>query len=218
MPGSSTYQADLKAGMQMLGVAADQAQVDKLLAFRDLLEKWNRAYNLTSVRDPAQMVGRHLLDSLSIAPWIRAPRLLDVGSGGGLPAVPLAIIMPERQFVALDSNSKKTRFLTQCKLELGLGNLDVVTARAEDFSPSEPFEQISSRAFTAVSNLIYWCGPLLATGGEFLAMKGPDRISELNDMPSDWRLDADHALQVPGCDGERHLLIISRARERARTG
>jgi 16S rRNA (guanine527-N7)-methyltransferase len=218
MRETATYQADLIAGMTALGLPVDDERIGRLLAFRDLLEKWNRAYNLTSVRDPGQMVGRHLLDSLSIAPWVRSRRLLDVGSGGGLPVVPLAILMPGRQFVALDSNHKKTRFLTQCKLELGLRNLEVVTARAEDFHPSEPFEQISSRAFTAVDNMIQWCGPLLAATGEFLAMKGPDWATELNDMPAHWELAAEHPLQVPGCDGERHILIIRRARDGARTG
>ena len=210
------YEAELSNGMAALGLATDQAQITRLLAFRELLEKWNRAYNLTSVRDPAQMISRHLLDSLSIVPWITAPRLLDVGSGGGLPVIPLAIIMPDRQFVALDSNQKKTRFLTQCKLELGLENLEVVRARAEDLPPTESFEQISSRAFAAVANMIEWCGRLLTPTGEFLAMKGPDWASELGDMPANWQLESDQPLQVPGCEGERHLLIIRRVGEEGR--
>lgn len=210
MAEPNRYRSDLTAGIEALGLELTEPQVERLLAFRDLLEKWNRAYNLTSVRDPAEMVPAHLLDSLTIAPWVRAQRVLDVGSGGGLPVVPLAIVMPDRQFVAIDSNRKKTRFLTQCKLELGLSNLDVITSRAEDYQPTEAFGQISSRAFTAVANMVRWCGPLLSDTGEFLAMKGPDWVSELSDMPAGWRLAEDHSLVVPGFDRERHLLIISR--------
>lgn len=210
MQATDRYRSQLSAGLARLELPIREAQLEKLLAFRDLLEKWNRAYNLTSVRDPAAMIGRHLLDSLTIAPWIRAERLLDVGSGGGLPVIPLAILFPARQFFALDSNAKKTRFLTQCKLELDLPNLEVVTARAENFHPSAAFEQISARAFSAVAAMIQWCGPLLAETGEFLAMKGPDWRAELSDMPAGWELAADHLLQVPGFDHERHLLIIRR--------
>lgn len=210
MAERNSYRSELAAGIEALGLAITDSQLESLLAFRNLLEKWNRAYNLTSVRDPAEMVPAHLLDSLTIVPWVRAQRLLDVGSGGGLPVVPLAIVMPERHFVAIDSNSKKTRFLTQCKLELSLRNLEVITTRAEDYRPAEAFEQISSRAFSAVANMIQWCAPLLAETGEFLAMKGPGWVSELDDMPAGWRLAEDHSLVVPGFDRERHLLIISR--------
>lgn len=213
MATTDRYRSQLVAGMAALELAPDRDQVERLLAFRDLLEKWNKAYNLTSVRNPDEMIARHLLDSLTIAPWVRAPRLLDVGSGGGLPVVPLAIISPETGFVALDSNSKKTRFLTQCKLELGLGNLQVVARRAEDFQPPQPFAQISSRAFTALANMVRWCGPLLSQDGEFLAMKGPDWAAEMGDLPTGWELAGAHPLQVPGFDRERHLLIIKRTLE-----
>lgn len=210
MQAQDRYRSELTAGVTALGLQVDPDAINRLLAFRDLLEKWNRAYNLTSVRNPGEMVARHLLDSLTIAPWASADPLLDVGSGGGLPVIPLAILFPDRQFVALDSNGKKTRFLTQCKLELGLRNLDVVIGRAEDFEPSAPFAQISSRAFTAVANMVQWCGHLLAQEGEFLAMKGPDWAAELSDLPSGWELASNHLLHVPGFDHERHLLIIRR--------
>ncbi|MAM00449.1 16S rRNA (guanine(527)-N(7))-methyltransferase RsmG [Hydrocarboniclastica marina] len=211
MATDTAYREVLVKGAAQLGLTLSEHETDRLLAFRELLEKWNKAYNLTSVRDPAQMIGRHLLDSLSIAPWVTATDLLDVGSGGGLPVLPLAIIMPGTRFVALDSNSKKTRFLTQCKLELGLDNVEVVHARAEDFQPAQRFSQVSSRAFTAIANMVRWCGPLLAEEGEFLAMKGPEWIAELSDVPTAWYLAADHGLQVPGCEGQHHLLIIRRS-------
>lgn len=186
-------------------------QQQQLLAFLALLNKWNKAYNLTAVRDERQMVSRQLLDSLSILPWVTSDHLLDVGAGGGLPGIPLAIALPETNFTLLDSNGKKTRFLNQCVLELGLDNVDVIHGRAEDCQPSEPFAQISSRAFTALENLVTWCGPLLATEGEFLAMKGQFPDDEVAALPAGWQVKSSHSLEVPGADGERHLLLVARA-------
>ncbi len=186
-------------------------QQHRLLGFLALLNKWNRAYNLTAVRDPQQMVSRQLLDSLSILPWVRAEQVLDVGAGGGLPGIPLAIALPERRFTLLDSNGKKTRFLNQCVLELGLDNVDVIHGRAEDCTPAQPFQQISSRAFTALDNLVQWCGPLLADDGEFLAMKGQFPDDEVAALPAGWQVKSSHSLKVPGADGERHLLLVARA-------
>lgn len=186
-------------------------QQQQLLAFLALLNKWNKAYNLTAVRDERQMVSRQLLDSLSILPWVTTDHLLDVGAGGGLPGIPLAIALPETSFTLLDSNGKKTRFLNQCVLELGLDNVDVIHGRAEDCQPSEPFAQISSRAFTALENLVTWCGPLLATEGEFLAMKGQFPDDEVAALPAGWQVKSSHSLEVPGADGERHLLLVARA-------
>lgn len=188
-----------------------EGQQQQLLAFLALLNKWNKAYNLTAVRDERQMVSRQLLDSLSILPWVTSDHLLDVGAGGGLPGIPLAIALPETSFTLLDSNGKKTRFLNQCVLELGLDNVDVIHGRAEDCQPSEPFAQISSRAFTALENLVTWCGPLLATEGEFLAMKGQFPDDEVAALPAGWQVKSSHSLEVPGADGERHLLLVARA-------
>lgn len=188
-----------------------EGQQQQLLAFLALLNKWNKAYNLTAVRDERQMVSRQLLDSLSILPWVTTDHLLDVGAGGGLPGIPLAIALPETSFTLLDSNGKKTRFLNQCVLELGLDNVDVIHGRAEDCQPSEPFAQISSRAFTALENLVTWCGPLLATEGEFLAMKGQFPDDEVAALPAGWQVKSSHSLEVPGADGERHLLLVARA-------
>lgn len=186
-----------------------EGQQQQLLAFLALLNKWNKAYNLTAVRDERQMVSRQLLDSLSILPWVTTDHLLDVGAGGGLPGIPLAIALPETSFTLLDSNGKKTRFLNQCVLELGLDNVDVIHGRAEDCQPSEPFAQISSRAFTALENLVAWCGPLLATEGEFLAMKGQFPDDEVAALPAGWQVKSSHSLEVPGADGERHLLLVA---------
>jgi 16S rRNA (guanine527-N7)-methyltransferase len=196
-----------------MNLSLSESQQQQLLAFLALLNKWNKAYNLTAVRDERVMVSRQLLDSLSILPWVTTDHLLDVGAGGGLPGIPLAIVFPEKRFTLLDSNGKKTRFLNQCVLELGLGNVEVIHGRAEDCQPDQPFTQISSRAFTALDNLVTWCGPLLANGGEFLAMKGQYPDDEVAALPGGWQVESCHSLKVPGADGERHLLIVTRAEQ-----
>ncbi|TNE82202.1 MAG: 16S rRNA (guanine(527)-N(7))-methyltransferase RsmG [Gammaproteobacteria bacterium] len=201
----------LRDGLAAMNLSLSEGQQQKLLAFLALLNKWNKAYNLTAVRDEREMVSRQLLDSLSILPWVTTDHLLDVGAGGGLPGIPLAIALPERRFTLLDSNGKKTRFLNQCVLELGLDNVDVIHGRAEACQPEQPFTQISSRAFTALENLVDWCGELLAKDGEFLAMKGQFPDDEVAVLPAGWKVMSHHFLDVPGADGERHLLVVTRA-------
>ena len=202
----------LEKGLEVLGLTIDAPIRERMLGFLDLLAKWNRAYNLTAVRDADQMVARQLLDSLSILPWIGGDRVLDVGAGGGLPGIPLALARPDVAFTLLDSNSKKTRFLLQCKLELGLDNMTPVQSRAEAFRPSRPFNLITSRAFTALPNLVRWCDHLLAPEGRFLAMKGRFPDDEVAALPADWCLEASPSVRVPGCEAQRHLLIIGRVR------
>ncbi|WP_166268626.1 16S rRNA (guanine(527)-N(7))-methyltransferase RsmG [Marinobacter caseinilyticus] len=206
----SLWRRQLEQGLATAGLPVTDQQQTQLVAFLELLAKWNKAYNLTAVREPAEMVSRQLLDSLSIQPFVTTDHLLDVGAGGGLPGIPLAIVMPDTQFTLLDSNSKKTRFLTQCVLELKLANVTVIHGRAEACDPSVRYGQISSRAFTALANLVHWCGYLLADDGQFLAMKGQFPDDEVAALPNDWRVKAHERLQVPGCSGERHLLIIDR--------
>ncbi|MBB5321685.1 16S rRNA (guanine(527)-N(7))-methyltransferase RsmG [Marinobacter oulmenensis] len=207
----SQWPAQLRQGLSAMELSVTDGQQEQLLAFLALLSKWNRAYNLTAVRDERVMVSRQLLDSLSLLPWVTTEHLLDVGAGGGLPGVPLAIVCPDKRFTLLDSNGKKTRFLNQCVLELGLDNVQVIHGRAEDCQPEQPFSQISSRAFTALDNLVNWCGQLLATDGQFLAMKGQYPDDEVSALPAGWQVESSHSLKVPGADGERHLLIVTRA-------
>jgi 16S rRNA (guanine527-N7)-methyltransferase len=207
------WQRQLSQGLADMGLALDESTQTQLLAFLTLLNKWNRAYNLTAVRDPQQMVSRQLLDSLSILPFVTTDHLLDVGAGGGLPGIPLAIVRPESRFTLLDSNSKKTRFLTQCILELGLDNIEVIHGRAEQCQPRQPFQQISSRAFTALDNMVRWCGELLANDGEFLAMKGQFPDDEVAALPAPWQVTHQQVLSVPGSEGDRHLLIVRRQPE-----
>jgi len=208
---TTLWQHQLRDGLAEMNLELDDHRQHQLLSFLALLNKWNRAYNLTAVRDEREMVSRQLLDSLSILPWVSTDHLLDVGAGGGLPGIPLAIALPEKRFTLLDSNGKKTRFLNQCVLELGLDNVDVIHGRAEACQPERPFTQISSRAFTALPNLVNWCGGLLAEAGEFLAMKGQFPDDEVAALPAGWQVKSRISLDVPGADGKRHLLVLARA-------
>lgn len=203
---------ELRQGARQLGVSLQARQEEQLLAYLALLIKWNKAYNLTAVRDPDEMVSRHLLDSLSVVSFVAesGQTWLDVGSGGGMPGVPLAIMFPDRSFTLLDSNGKKTRFLTQVKLELKLANLEVVHSRVEQFQPAEAFDGITSRAFSSLEDFASWTRHLGNTQTRWLAMKGVQPDDELQRLPADFRLDACHVLKVPGCQGQRHLLILRR--------
>jgi 16S rRNA (guanine527-N7)-methyltransferase len=199
----------LANGLNALGL--DQEALPPLLRYLELLAKWNGAYNLSAVRDPQEMVSRHLLDSLVILPWVRGPRLLDVGSGAGLPGIPLAIARPDLQVVLLDSNGKKSRFQRQAVLELGLSNVEVEGVRVEQYRPSAPFDEIVSRAFAELALFVRLTEPLLAPRGRWLAMKGRRDENELAEIAAERGKLHVHPLQVPGLIGERHLIEIQRA-------
>lgn len=197
----------LAQGLHAMQCDLDGDQQSALLAYLSLLEKWNKVYNLTAVRDPEQMVPQHLLDALSIRPYLSGKRILDVGTGAGLPGIPLAIAEPEYEFVLLDSALKRTRFVTQAVGELGLKNVEVVQSRIADYQPAELFDTITSRAFTATEDFVAATGHLLADKGQLLAMKGKLPEQEINNLPDQWSCKA-HKLDVPGVVGERHLLVI----------
>jgi 16S rRNA (guanine527-N7)-methyltransferase len=213
MSVSTRHAEELAQGALELGVEVSPQQREQLLAYLALLIKWNKAYNLTAVRDPDEMVSRHLLDSLSVVPFVAeaGDNWLDVGSGGGMPGIPLAILFPGRQFTLLDSNGKKTRFLTQVKLELKLANLEVIHSRVEAFRPEQPFSGIVSRAFSSLEDFSNWTRHLGDEQTQWLAMKGIHPDDELQALPADFRLTATHVLKVPGCQGQRHLLILRRS-------
>ena len=201
--------SQLDAGIQALRLSLDQQQVDKLLAYLKLLSKWNSVYNLTSVRQPAEMVRQHLLDSLATAPaFAQAPSILDVGSGGGLPGLVLAIVYPHTRIALIDTVHKKTAFLKQVKAELGLDNVTVYTSRVEELQVSEPFAVITSRAFSELANFVNWAGHLLAAGGQMIALKGQHPEQEIAALPSGWTLTRIEPVIVPGLDAQRHLLWI----------
>ena len=180
----------------------------RLVDFLHLLVKWNRAYNLTAVRQPEQMVTRHLLDSLVVGPYLQGPRILDVGTGAGLPGIPLALAYPDHHFTLLDSNGKKIRFVTQAVAELGLANVDVVQSRIEAFQPASCFDTITARAYASIEELVSQTTRILADGGQYLIMKGVYPVAEVEAMPTGYRLEAVQPLNVPKLDAERHLLII----------
>ena len=196
----------LAAGLADLGIALPEAAQHKLLAFRDLLLKWNRTYNLTALRDPDQAISHHLLDSLAILPHVGPDPLLDVGSGGGLPGIPLAIARPELAVSMVDTVQKKATFLLQAAIELGLANVTAHHARVEEL-PGQ-YAQISSRAFAELGLFVSLTRHLLAPGGRWLAMKGVRPDAELQALPADIAVDAIIPLNVPGLAAERHLIIL----------
>ncbi len=198
----------LAEGLAALPLALDSGVQRKLIDFLSLLVKWNRAYNLTAVRQPEQMVARHLLDSLVIGPFLQGPRILDVGTGAGLPGIPLALAYPDYQFTLLDSNGKKIRFVTQVVAELGLANVDVIQSRIEAFQPAGRFDTITARAYASIAELVTQTSRLLADKGQFLIMKGVYPVAEVEAMPAGYRLEAVRELEVPKLDAERHLLIV----------
>lgn len=200
----------LAQGIAALDLDVPAPAQAQLLVFRDLLVRWNRTYNLTAVRDPGQMVERHLLDSLAVAPYLHGTRVLDVGSGAGLPGVPLALIQPQRHFVLLDSQAKRVRFLRQVAIELRIANIEVVQSRVESYRPSHLFDTIVSRAFSRAGDFVRLAGGLCADGGVLLAMKGTVAEHELAAISASWRIAGIEQLTVPGLDGERHLVRIAR--------
>ncbi|MBK1888494.1 16S rRNA (guanine(527)-N(7))-methyltransferase RsmG [Undibacterium sp. 14-3-2] len=198
-------------GVQELGLDLSDAQIDKMIAYLILLSKWNSVYNLTAIRDPKEMVKQHLLDSLSAAPAFKdAKNILDVGAGGGLPGMMLAIAYPDTRISMIDTVSKKTAFLTQAKTELGLSNVTVYTGRVESLQVKEKFDVITSRAFSELCNFINWSGHLLADGGQFIAMKGIAPAQEIERLPEGWVVTGVQALSVPGLQAERHLVFVKK--------
>ncbi|MEM8662117.1 MAG: 16S rRNA (guanine(527)-N(7))-methyltransferase RsmG [Pseudomonadota bacterium] len=203
----------LRSGCSTLGINLTSQQETALLNYLELLDKWNRTYNLSAVRDIEQMVVRHILDSIAVAEHVSGSRVADVGTGAGLPGVPLAIVKPQVQFSLLDSNGKKTRFLFQVKRALGLDNMHVHKQRVQDFQPAEPVDAITSRAFASLSDMVAACGHMLASKGRFLAMKGSYPEQELAVLSSRYRVLAVHSLAVPGLDEQRHLVEIAARNE-----
>lgn len=205
----SVLTQQLNHGASQLGLALQPPQQQALLNYLQLLVKWNKAYNLTAIREPERMVSLHLLDSLAVHPHIQqAQRILDVGTGAGLPGVVLAIMNPHKHFVLLDSNGKKTRFLTQVKVELGLENLTVENARVEAYQDEQGFDMITSRAFASLADMVHWCAHLLAKQGCFMAMKGQYPQEEIEVIAEHYQVVTSLPLQIPGVEGERHLLHI----------
>ncbi len=208
---SEKLHATLESGCQALSLELTDTQRAALVGYVLLMDKWNKAYNLTSVRDPQQMMIRHVLDSLAVAPHLTAETVIDVGTGPGLPGIPLAIAKPDTAFTLLDSLGKRVRFLKQCVYELKLGNVTPVQSRVEAHSPDVPYDVVLSRAFASLKDMLHWCAHLVDSKGKFLALKGQFPQSEIEEVSNHFQIENSISLQVPEQDGERHLVFISKA-------
>lgn len=197
------------SGLSALDCHPSDLQLDQLKQFVDLLNRWNKTYNLTAIRDPQEMIPLHIFDSLVVAAFIKGENCLDVGSGAGLPTIPLAIMQPERRFTALDTNGKKTRFIQQAVIELGLKNVSVEQARIENWKSGQKFDAIISRAFASVYDFVTASVQHLSPEGMLYAMKGQYPNGEIQYLPKSFKFKTSHDLDVPYVDGERHLLEIS---------
>lgn len=200
----------LAEGISRLKLDIDFVTQQRLLAYGALLMKWNRVYNLTAIRDEAAMVDLHLLDSLTVLPYVDFSSIADIGSGGGLPGIPLAICRPDMQVTLVETVGKKASFLQQARIELGLSNLTVCNERVENLQVDRPFEAITSRAFSSLRDFVTLTEHLTGPAGLWLAMKGVYPKDEIADLPTDFALTRTVPLNVPGVDVERHLLFISR--------
>jgi 16S rRNA (guanine527-N7)-methyltransferase len=208
MTTRDALQSRLEQGIAALGLQLPADAVPRLLDYQALLERWNAAYNLTAVRDPAQMVTRHLLDSLAILPYVQGQTLADLATGPGLPGIVLAIAAPGREILLVDSNGKKVRFLREAIRTLKLDGVRAVQSRAEDVQGQ--FDCITARAFASLADMLGWGGHLLAPDGVWLAMKGKSVEEELPGVPPGFELRERHVLHVPGLDAGRQLLVLRR--------
>lgn len=208
--GEEKLKNRLAEGVVELGLKVSLVDQQRLLTFLQLLVKWNRTYNLTAVRDPEEMVVLHLLDSLSIDKYLEGGDVLDVGSGAGLPGIPLAIIHPEIQFTLLDSNGKKTRFIKQAAMELGLSNVVALNVRVESCEPKKPFSTVMSRAFAELGDMVEKTRHLCVSGGRILAMKGVSPEQEVVGFSQHYEIEGVFPVSVPGLDAARHVVCLRR--------
>lgn len=201
-------------GARALALDLDEAQLAKLVAHLDLLDDWNTRMNLTAIRDRPSQLTKHLLDSLTVLPYLQGVRIADVGSGAGFPGVPLAIVEPHRHFTLIESTGKKCRFLEHVRETLGLPNLEVVQSRAESYHPAVRFDTVIARAVGPLADLVKVAGPLVVGGGRLLAMKGRYPQDELEARLNGWKVAAVHPLSVPGLGEERHLVEVCRSHDK----
>jgi len=203
-----SLQQILAEGIAQLGIDVDAQTQTRLLQYLALLHKWNRVHNLTAVREPKKMVTQHILDCLAVLLYVDGKRLVDVGSGGGLPGIPLALARPQMEVTLLDSNHKKTVFLQQAVIDLQLTNVNVVCARVEDFKPQQPFDLVISRAFSDLGEFARLTRHLCVSGAALLAMKGLHPYEEIAQLPADVSVQQTLSLKVPGLGATRHLVVM----------
>jgi 16S rRNA (guanine527-N7)-methyltransferase len=205
----------LIAGATEMGLAVDARQGDTLLRLVDELEAANAQFNLTAIRDRPSMLRKHVLDSLSLQPYLRGARLADVGTGAGFPGLPLAVLNPERHFSLIEATGKKARFVAQTAERIGAGNVEVVHSRAESYRPFELFDTVMARALSSLADFVAYAGHMCTPEGRLLAMKGKRPDEEISALPKSFRVVAVHRLRLPGLDDERHLVELSPARPQA---
>lgn len=209
--GGDALKARLVAGAREQGIALDAAQATALMRLLLELRAWNTRFNLTAIREPADMVDKHLLDSLSIQPYLHGGRIADIGTGAGFPGLPLAVVNPRRQFTLIEATGKKVQFVRHALEALHLGNVEIVQARAETWRPRAPFDCVIARALGKVADFIRVAGHLCARGGRMLAMKGRHPAAEIEELPRGWRVRALHDLHVPGLAAARCVVVLERA-------
>jgi 16S rRNA (guanine527-N7)-methyltransferase len=205
---ANNFAAELQSGSAHLGLTLPTAVIESLVAFLLILSKWNRTFNLTAIRDPSKLVSHHLLDSLAIIRYLRPGSVIDVGTGAGLPGLPIALAEPNREIQLLDSNHKKVTFLRQAVLELGLSNASVVDERVENYQPPRKFQNVVSRAFSDLHDFATLAGHLCDDSGRLLAMKGLHPHEEIARLPENWTVEHTFPLDVPQLGATRHLVIM----------
>ena len=198
----------LASGLEALSLDLTDNQQHQLVEFVLLIDKWNKAYNLTSVRCPKQMMVKHILDSLAIVPHLTGENIIDVGTGPGLPGMPLAIAFPDKTFTLLDSLGKRVRFMTQCVHTLKLTNVTPVNSRVENHVGDKPYDIVLSRAFASLKDMLHWCEHLVDSDGQFLALKGQFPQSEIDEVSDHFQVVNTENITVPNLDGERHLVWL----------
>ena len=202
--------AKLDSLLAQANIQVSEQQKDQLIELVNLLNKWNKAYNLTSVRDPQEMLVKHILDSLVVSPYLQGDRFIDVGTGPGLPGLPLAIINPDKQFVLLDSLGKRVSFIRNAVLKLRLTNVTPVLSRVEEYQPEEKFDGVLSRAFASLKDMTEWCHHLLLSDGLFYALKGIYHQEEVQNLNDIFTVEKVVSLDVPTLVGERHLVLLTK--------
>ena len=204
----------LASGLEALSLNLTDNQQQQLVEFVLLIDKWNKAYNLTSVRCPKQMMVKHILDSLAIVPHLTGENIIDVGTGPGLPGMPLAIAFPDKTFTLLDSLGKRVRFMTQCVHTLKLTNVTPVNSRVENHVGDKPYDIVLSRAFASLKDMLHWCEHLVDSDGQFLALKGQFPQSEIDEVSDHFQVVNTENITVPNLDGERHLVWLRKTQQR----
>jgi 16S rRNA (guanine527-N7)-methyltransferase len=200
----------LASGARELGIELDPDRAETLLNLVDALEQGNAQFNLTAIRDRPGMLRKHVLDSMSLAPYLSGERIADVGTGAGFPGLVLAVVDPQRRFTLIEATGKKARFVEQTAQRIGCGNVLVVNSRAESYRPSELFDTVVARALSSLADFVAYAGHLLAPGGRLLAMKGKRPDEEISALPKSFRVLAVHRLSVPGLTDERHLVELTK--------